>query len=124
MDGEGYSDAQERIAGGFNRFFAHWDIGIAPADVTPGAHRTIQASGWTTTYRVDPDDAGLPCLEFYATHRMTNDRRHRIWADGHVEGLDAIWDMMIYDPRVPGSEEESRARYTAHNQKVAKELKE
>jgi hypothetical protein len=31
--------------------------------------------------------------------------------------------MHMYDPKVPGSEEESRKRYLEHNQRVAQELR-
>jgi hypothetical protein len=91
--------------------------------VTVGSRRTITERGWRITYRVDPDDAGAPSLEFYATHRMTSDSHERIWADGHLEHLDAIYEAYAYDAKVPGSEEAAREKYLQHNQAVARELR-
>jgi hypothetical protein len=114
--------ARERIAGAFNAIFANFDIRIVPDDVVIGTRRGLGERGWTIRYRVDPDDAGLPSLEFYATHRMTSDSHVRIWADGHVEDLDAIWEAYAYDRKVPGDEERSRERYLQHNREVAEAL--
>ncbi len=79
--------------------FANFDIRIEPEDVRLGSRRRIGQRGWRIAYRIDPDDAGLPSLEFYATHRMTNDRHVRIWADGHVDHLDAIDEFYGFDPK-------------------------
>ena len=69
---------------------------MAPEDVVIGNRRTIRHdSGWVITYRVDPDAAGAVSLEFYATHRRTNDRHVRITADGQGEYLEALRDFVI-----------------------------
>jgi hypothetical protein len=112
----------ERVAEAFNAYFANFDIRIRPEEVVPGSRRAIGKRGWRITYRVDPDDAGFPSLEFYATHRMTNDRHVRIWADGHVDHLDAIHEFYSYDPKIPGSEEAAREEYMRHNQAIARHL--
>ncbi len=111
--------AEERIARVFDAQFRHFDILIAPEDVTLGAHRQIARQGWRIIYRVDPDDAGLPSLEYYATTRMTSDTHVRIWSDGHVEDLDAIREAYAYDADIPGSKEAAHADYLQHNRKVA-----
>ncbi|MEI6254409.1 MAG: hypothetical protein WCP30_16560 [Mycobacteriaceae bacterium] len=66
----------------------------------PSARRTIrdQSSGWAITYRVDSDDAEELTLEFYATNRWTNDRHVLISADGELEGLDAISEIVFLSP--------------------------
>ena len=115
---------QERIAEAFNRRFAAFGISIQPEDVALGARRAIGERGWGIRLRVDPDDAGFPSLEYYATHRMTSDEHVRIWADGHVESLDAIYEAYVFDPKVPGSEEAARTRYLRHNREVADRLRE
>ena len=114
----------ERIAEAFNARFVHFEISIAPADVVLGARRVIGERGWHIRFRVDPDDAGMPSLEYYATHRMTSDEHVRIWADGHVESLDAIYEAYMYDAKVPGSEEKAREEYLRHNRAVAEQLRE
>ena len=106
---------EERVAGAFNRYLANSDIHIGPEDVAVGTGRTIGERGWRITYRVDPDDAGSPTLEFYAPHRMTSDSHVRIGADGHLEHLDAIYESYAFDAKVPGSEEAAREEYVRHN---------
>lgn len=111
------SSARERIAESFNAYFADWDVRIRPEDVVMGCRGTVveQRSlrwprpGWRVNYRVDPDDNGLPCLEFYATHRMTNDRHVRIGADGQGEHLEAISEIFVVDPQNPMSGDERNA---------------
>lgn len=115
---------EERVADAFNAYFARFDIAIAPEDAAVGTRRAISGRGWRIRYRVDPDDAGVPCLEFYATHRMTSDTHVRIWADGHIDDLDAIWESYAYDAKTPGSEQAAKARYLEHNQAVANQLRE
>ncbi len=113
----------ERVAEAFNAYFANFDIRIGPEDVAVGIRRTIGERGWRITYGVDPDDAGLASLEFYATHRMTNDRHVRIWADGHVDHMDAINELFAYDPKAPGSKEAAEEEYLRHNQAVARQVR-
>jgi len=87
--------AEHRIAEAFNAYFENFDVRIAAEDVSVGTRRTIRKAGWAITYRVDHDAAGVPCLEFYATHRMTNDRHVAIAADGQLEYLDAISEILF-----------------------------
>jgi hypothetical protein len=53
-------------------------------------------------------------MEFYATHRMTDDRRLRIYASGKTEQRDAIRSFMFV-----GKEDE----YREHNRRVVDELR-
>jgi hypothetical protein len=98
-------EAHERIAEAFNWYFGQFGIRIRPEDVVTGARRSIGDKGWRIDYRVDPDDAGLPSLEYYAGHRMTNDRHVLIWADGYRQRLDAMEGFIVWNPNVPGSRE-------------------
>jgi hypothetical protein len=115
---------EQRIADRFNSAFQAFEIAIEAADVVLGARRLIRHRGWHIRFRVDPDDGGFPSLEYYAVHRMTNDTHVRIWADGHAEPLEAIWEMYAWDPKVTGSEEAAHDRYLRHNREVAAELAE
>jgi len=115
---------EERIAETFSGYFAKFDIRIEARDVAVGSRREIHKEGWRITFSVLADDGGFPSLEFYATHRMTDDRHVRIWADGHAEGLDAIWSFYGHDPSVPGSQEAAEEEYLRHNREVARELRE
>jgi hypothetical protein len=118
------SVAGERVAEAFNGQFGQFGITIDARDVVIGERRTIGTQGWRITYRVDPDDAGSPILELYATHRMTNDRHLLISADGHVDDLEAIQEMYAFDAKIAGSEDAAKAEYYRHNQEVASYLRE
>jgi hypothetical protein len=115
---------EERVAEAFNNYFANFGIRIDHREIAVGTHRTIREQGWWIAYHVLPDDAGLPSLEFYATHRMTNDRHARIWSDGHLEELDAIHEFYAYDPEVAGSKESAEEEHLRHNRTVAQQLRE
>jgi hypothetical protein len=104
----GHSDTEisgspdDRVADAFNAHFSRFEISISPEDVVVGSRRTIRKRRWSISYRVDPDNDGLPSLEFYAVHRMTNDRHVRIGGDGVMQKLDAIAEGFSYDPTCPG----------------------
>lgn len=114
---------EERIAAAFNGYFADFDILIDGGDVAVGSRRDLRKRGWWIAYRVLPDDAGFPSLEFYATHRMTDDRHVRIWADGCLETLDAIRGGFGYNPNVPRSKEAAEEQYLRYNRRVAEQLR-
>jgi hypothetical protein len=115
--------AETRIAETFDRYFANFGIRIDPGEVRVGHRGQIRSEGWSIRYRVVPDDAGGPSLEFYATHRMTNDRHAVIWADGHLDTLEAIREFFGYDPDVPRSKEAAEQDYLQHNRLVADRLR-
>jgi hypothetical protein len=115
--------AEERIAETFDTYFANFGIRIDPGEVRIGGRGQIRSGGWYIRYRVVPDDAGGPSLEFYATHRMTNDRHAVIWADGHLDKLEAIREFSVYNPDVPGAKEAAEQDYRRHNRLVADRLR-
>ena len=61
-----------------------WKIELPPGAEDTGDRGTIFKAGWTINYLFGHD--GEKYIEFYATHRMTNDRRHRIY-DSYGFGL-------------------------------------
>ena len=115
-------EVERRIVEAFNAYFGRFGIRIEPEDVIVGSRRTIGKDGWAITYRIDGDAAGIACLEFYATHRMTNDRHVAISADGQLEHRDSIREMLIFDPKTPGSQEAAAEEFHTHNQAIAKQL--
>ena len=114
---------EDVISEAFNSYFEEFDIRIGPEDVAVGSPRRIGGRGWVISYRVDPDHAGLPSLELYATNRMTNDRHVRIRSDGRMEVLEAIHESFAYDRKVPGAKEAAEQAYLAHNRAVAEDLR-
>jgi hypothetical protein len=115
-------EAQDRIAEAFNAYFRPFGIRITAGEVTAGNHRRITKRGWLITFRVDPDGAGLPTLEFHATNRMTDDRHLRIRSDGYFERLEVIQSAYGYLPDVPGGKEAAQEAWLRQNRAVAREL--
>jgi hypothetical protein len=104
----------------FAESFSGWDIALPPGAEAAEARGVIFKDGWRVNYIFGRSDEKY--IEFYATHRMTEDDRQRIYESGKVESLDTVQGMYMYDPKVPGSEEEARRRNLEHNQRVDEEL--
>jgi hypothetical protein len=101
----------------FQRHFAYWGIEL-PAGRDSGQ---IVQEGWAIWFRFGSDEKGQ-FLDYYASHRMTNDRHVRIRVEGAAESLPALQSMLQWsaDP-----EEAARFRdeHNGHNQKVAEILR-
>jgi hypothetical protein len=108
---------EERIA----EYFANWDIRLPEGAVELEDPGVIRQSGWAISY-VFGNDARGPYLEFYATHRMTDDRRVRIYSSGETQPLEALQTMYAYDPRIPGAQERAAKENRKRNMQIAKEL--
>ena len=84
-------DDHEKLREGFNRGFAHWEIELPVDAMSPGVVWLIVQRGWTIWTRLDIDpENGRERLDYYAMHRMTNDRHVRLYADGEEEALPAM----------------------------------
>ncbi len=90
------SQEQERatLRGMFNQSFAHWEIEIpAGAEPCDRAGRIVER-GWAIWFRFGADDAG-EFLDYYASHRMTDDRHVRLRPSGAHESLPALCTMRL-----------------------------
>ena len=105
----------------FADYFANWNISLPEGAVDSQKPGVLREAGWTIRFIFGTDARG-PYLEFYATHRMTNDRRLRLYASGQSQGLDAIQDLYRWKPEVPGDQERAKKRYREHNARVAEAL--
>lgn len=106
----------------FNETLAAWDIYLPPDAIESRQRGKIVKAGWAIWYLFGSDERG-EFLDYYSSHRMTNDSHVRIYADGHSEALPTIQELRLcsQDP-----EEDARldAEYYAENQRVAKMLEE
>lgn len=98
----------------FARYFAHWGIELPERAVAERKRGELLQAGWSVRWLLGSDDKG-EYLDFYARHRMTNDRHLRLHENGEVTGLEALWD-----PLVPVGKE---AEYYARNRRVGRMLK-
>ncbi len=114
---------REQLRQRFNRAFARWDI-VLPSDaLSPGVIWYIVEEGWTIWTRFDiGDEDGRERLDYYAIHRMTDDRHVRMYADGEQEALPAMRHGYVIPQGASAAE--VRERHFAYNQAVEKLLDE
>lgn len=115
-------DARESLRQAFNDDFAAWEIVLPPDAMQPGVVWLIVQRGWTIWTLLGEAD-GRECLDYYAMHRMTNDRHLRLFADGKPQGLPTISGMVVF-PAGATAEECARikAEHYQRNQEVEKML--
>ena len=106
----------------FGRTFAPWDIALPPEDAKERRRGKIVASGWAIWYLFGSDDRG-GYLEYYASHRMTDDRHVRVREDGSVEHLPTISTFGIAS-QDPIEDAKLGADYLKHNRRVGRMVKE
>jgi hypothetical protein len=106
----------------FRLAFAPWGIALPPEEVRERRRDKIVEAGWAIWYLFGEDERG-EYLDYYASHRMTDDRHVRIYEDGTEELLPAVstFRFLSADP-----EEDARlvAEYLEHNRRVGRMLEE
>jgi hypothetical protein len=68
----------------FAEYFQAWGLRLPDDHVISRTDGVLQEGGWTVHYTFGEED-GREFVQFYAMHRMTNDRNVRIHADGRLE---------------------------------------
>jgi hypothetical protein len=74
------ADALQRI---FNTHFAPDRLSM-PDTALERERGSFSVNGWDVRYRFAREGGAL-VLDVFASHRLTNDRLYRVWADGRVE---------------------------------------
>lgn len=105
----------------FDQAFEAWGITLPEEALSQRQAGKIEA-GWYIQYVFGKDEKG-EYMDYYAVHRMTNERHRRIYENGDTKALPARLDSFGYDPDVPGDEEKKQAEFYEYNRKVSKELK-
>lgn len=111
-----------KIEAYFRDYFKHWNFQLPSEDVRNRRRGKIVEAGWVVWYLFGTDSKG-DYLDFYAAHRMTNDRHVRVYEDGSEELLPTIRTGV----RVTGDPEEDarlKAEFYEDNRQVAKILEE
>jgi len=104
----------------FNDYFAHWEICLPSEDVANRRKGRIFKAGWAIWYLFGSDKRG-EFLDFYASHRMTNDRHVRLYADGTSEGLPTITEFRVCS-NDPEEDKRLEAEYFAENRRISELL--
>ena len=102
--------------------FARWGIALPPEHVRERRRGKIVASGWAIWYLFGEDERG-EYLDYYASHRMTNDRHVRIRESGESESLPTISTFRIVSPD-PEENARLEAEYLERNRRVGRMLEE
>lgn len=110
----------DKIEASFNAKFANWSICLPSKNIAQRKRGKVIKAGWAIWYLFGSDASG-EYLDYYASHRMTNDRHIRIHSDGRCESLPVFQDFRVSseDP-----EEDARldAEYYAEAKRVAELL--
>jgi len=106
----------------FAEMFESWDITLPGGAVAARDNGSLLKDGWSIRY-IFGEREGESFLEYYATHHMTNDRHGRIYDSGRHEGLEALKDFIVYDPRKSISKEEVEKEVFTTNRRIMKDLK-
>ena len=119
-------DDRERLRQRFNRNFAPWEIELPVEAMSPGSVWLVVERGWTIWTRIDVEaEAGRDRLDYYAMHRMTDDRHVRLYAGGEEESLPVMTGGFGYPEDATGAEREAtRANMLAENRAVERLLEE
>ena len=101
----------------FNQRFQRWDIHLPEEDLHQRRKGQIQAQGWTINYCFDSEN-GREYLEYFASHRMTNDTLNRIYEDVTTELVGYCQEFYLAD--------DSRAEeaYLEHNRNFYRMVRE
>ena len=92
----------EDVVREFEKGYAHWELTIPPESVTAREQGGFVNKGWTIFFKFGVEN-DVEYMDYYASHRMTNDRHERLYADGRSRGLPTYQEMH----RVVESEEEN-----------------
>lgn len=110
------------IAHKFAEQFKHWKITLPDEDLRRKKSGFIQKAGWLIQYCFGEDETG-EYLDYYAAHRMTDDRHIRIYSNGNKKSLPAISSMRLVK-KDPIEDKRLKDEYYEHNRKVVEILAE
>ena len=101
----------------FDQHFQHWQIELPLTDFLHRRRGSINEQGWTINYRFGKE-AEREFLEYFASHRMTNDTLNRIWEDGVFEPRGACQEFYA------SNDESARQAFIEHNREFYRQVEE
>lgn len=109
-----------RIAQAFRADFANWGLEIPPEVLVSREPGFIQAAGWLIQFTFGSDSRG-EYLDYYASHRMTDDSHVRLYETGRRQRLASLASFFVTssDPREARRLE---AAYLRRNRRIARKL--
>src|SRR5688500_4841682 len=98
----------EKIKETFEQRFERWQIQLPSDDLANHRNGSIRQQGWLINYRFGRED-NRDFLEYFASHRLTNDTFNRIWQDGTAEIIGYCQEFFLAD------NPEAEQAYLEHN---------
>ena len=98
----------------FDEKFQNWQIALPSEDLQQRTRGSIQKNGWTINYLFGQED-GKEYLEYFASHRMTNDTLNRIYEDGSEALLGYCQEFYL------AGNQSAEQEYLEHNRKFYQE---
>ncbi len=114
------SGSVDQHVANFNKSFETWDIELPEEAVKNQKRGKIVKRGWTIWYLFGTDETG-DYLDYYASHRMTNDRHVRLYSDGSSRALDAYLSMRIVSDD-PEEDRRLENEFWERNEHISREL--
>jgi hypothetical protein len=108
--------ALQRIKQVFDARYAPWDIVLPVEQMHDQPRGTLQQAGWTIHFHYICADEDA-YLDYFASHRMTNDTLNRIDASGHEEVLGYCQEFYLADN--PQAEQD----YREHNRRFYEQVR-
>ncbi len=105
-----------------NEVFDNWDLRLSADAIESRSAGRIVKSGWTIWYAFGSEE-GREYLDYYASHRMTNDQHVRLYVDDRLEILEAMIGGYVL-PKDPDAASKARAEFLAYNRSVRRMLDE
>jgi len=109
-----------RIEEAFREEFANWNLEIPPellASRTPGF---IQEAGWLIQFAFGSDSRG-EYLDYYDSHRMTDDSHVRLYESGRRQHLSSLASFFVTSSD-PIEAKRCEAAYHRRNRRIARQL--
>lgn len=110
----------DHITNRFAKRFAHWDITLPDKRARERSGGHIEKSGWVIQFCFGRDDKG-EFLDYYASHRMTEDEHVRLYADGSTSELPALIGLHLTS-NDPVEAQRLEHEYYETNRKIAEGL--
>ena len=114
----------KEIAKAFARDFTHWDIRLPAEAIASRQQGKLFKAGWIIECLFGYEGKA-EYLDYYAVHRMTDDRHVRIHSNGHCESLEAPRDLFGYPEGADeDAERQAEEEFYAYNRAVYEKLRE
>jgi len=104
----------------FAERFANWDITLPAENIRQRSAGYIEKTGWLIQFCFGHDEKG-ECLDYYASHRMTDDEHIRLCADGSQIELAALGGLYLTSAD-PIEAKRLKEEYFESNRKITEEL--